>query len=104
MKRVDPLDLAVARAFRRTEPATATPPTDCSRHQIARKMVADAIQLGTFHPDTVALAEVIYGFDQEALEQSWSRLTEHRRQPYYDIAEAAIDFMVTRGMRLAAVA
>lgn len=39
---------------------------------------------------TRGTAAVIYGFDQEALEQSWDRLSEHRRQPYYDIAEAVL--------------
>lgn len=39
---------------------------------------------------TRGTAAVIYAFDQEALEQSWDRLSEHRRQPYYDIAEAVL--------------
>lgn len=88
MKPADPLDLAVASAFRRTE--AVEPPVEIARHQIARSMVAKALALSTFSPRAVAVAEIIFGFDQEAIEQPWSRLTEHRRQPYYDIAEAVL--------------
>lgn len=95
MKLADPLDMAVARSFQRTEAPEPVPEVTLARHQIARKMVADSLGLGTFDPLTVEVAGIIYGFDQEAIEQPWSRLTEHRRQPYYDIAEAVLTFVRT---------
>jgi hypothetical protein len=89
VRRADPIDLAVAQAFQRTaasEPAPLPP----SRHQLARTLVS-VMGVETMDPLTVEVAEVIFSFDQEAIEQPWHRLSEHRRQPYYDIAEAVIE-------------
>jgi len=89
MKPADPLDLAVSRAFNRMPPP--------SPHKAAQDILAAALGVGTFSPLTIEVAEIVFSFDQEAIEQPWARLTEHRRQPYYDIAEAVLAHLETRG-------
>jgi hypothetical protein len=82
VKPADPLDMAVARAFQRDEAPRRDP--------VADRMFAKCFGGEVLCLITRDVAETIYGFDQEALEQSWQRLSEHRRQPYYDIADAVI--------------
>lgn len=85
----DPIDLAVAIAFERT--ATPVPePLPPSRHQIARPPILDALGIPGAPPLTIELASIIFGFDQEAIEQPWDRLPEYRRRTYYEIAEAVL--------------
>lgn len=93
MKPADPIDMIVARAARR----------GCADRDPAAAIIASALGAGTFDPLTVSTAAIIYAFDQEAIEQSWDRLSEHRRQPYYDIAEAALAHVnAQRGAKRAA--
>lgn len=87
MRPADPIDVIVARAARRS----------CVQESAAAGIISNALGVGTFDPLTCSTAAVIYAFDQESLEQSWERLTEHRRQPYYDIAEAVLQHV--RGRR-----
>ncbi len=95
MTLADPLDLAVARAFQRGSEVPEKP-VSCSRHQLARTLV-NAMGVPTVPAITVEVAAIIFGFDQEAIEQPWHRLSEHRRQPYYDIAEAVLAHVEKRG-------
>ena len=79
----DPIDLAVKRAWdRKPEP----------KQSVGARMLEEAMsrEAGTVSPLVERVASCIFSFDQEAIEQPWSRLGPLRRQTYYDIAEAVI--------------
>ncbi len=83
MNVADPVDLAVSRAWERGQ--------DKPKPSASAKMLEQAMsrEVGV-DPMREDVAEIIYSFDQEAIEQPWRRLGSTRRQTYYDIADAVI--------------
>ena len=81
MTPADPIDRAVAKAWNRSEPKQSAG-ARMLNHAMSREAGVDPLRED--------VAEIIYGFDQEAIEQPWRRLGVGRRQTYYDIADAVI--------------
>ena len=83
MNLADPIDIAVSRDWERGQDR----PKPSAGAKILNEVMSREAGVDPLRED---VAEIIYSFDQEAIEQSWRRLGSTRRQTYYDIADAVI--------------